>query len=192
MPANNASPTPFEPENPDAFAFEPALPDTPFDQNDDFDELFDDDGFSDNDETVVLEEVEFHAADGALKLDNNAETRAKGPDRRKNVVDSRETGLERRRGPGRRLSDFVKAAEEGEMNAEQFLFLRAVEAFKTANNKHYPSWTDVLEVVRLLGYRKTCESEIRLDGVTDWNEKADAPANVRTREGIRHNRRKAA
>ncbi len=89
------------------------------------------------------------------------------------------TGLERRRGPGRRLSDFTKSAEEGEMTTEQFLFLKAIDAFKTGNSKAFPSWTDVLEVVRLLGYRKTMPSELSLPAAEDWKEKADAPANVR-------------
>src|SRR5690349_6444762 len=63
-----------------------------------------------------------------------------------------DTGLERRRGPGRRRSDFAKAAEEGEMTAEQFLFVMAIDAFKRANGRMFPTWTDVLEVIRLLGY----------------------------------------
>jgi hypothetical protein len=87
--------------------------------------------------------------------------------------------LNRRRGPGRRLSDFRKKAEEGELTTEQFLFLMAIESFKTANQKTYPAWTDVLEVVRLLGYRKTCPSEIRLSSAEDWRESAEAPSNVR-------------
>lgn len=89
------------------------------------------------------------------------------------------SGLERRRGPGRRLSDFTKAAEEGEMTPEQFLFLVAIDEFKKANDKPYPTWTDVLEVVRLLGYRKTCAMELTLHRAEDWREAADAPSNVR-------------
>jgi hypothetical protein len=100
----------------------------------------------------------------------------RGPDRRKSVVDTRINGLERRRGPGRRLSDFAKAAEEGEMNREQFLFIQAVDAFKRANDKPFPTWTEVLEVVRKLGYRKTCSMEIDLPQCEDWTESANAPA----------------
>ncbi|MGB1124091.1 MAG: hypothetical protein ACPG4Q_02705 [Phycisphaeraceae bacterium] len=100
----------------------------------------------------------------------------RGPDRRKNVVDTRINGLERRRGPGRRLSDFAKAAEEGEMNREQFLFIQAIDAFKRANDKPFPTWTEVLEVVRKLGYRKTCAMDIDLPQCEDWSEDADAPA----------------
>jgi len=106
--------------------------------------------------------------------------RREGPDRRVQKGLS-PTGLERRRGPGRRLSDFARAAEEGELTTEQFQFVAAIDAFKRANGKTYPQWTEVLEVVRLLGYRKTLPREIELQGQPDWTEKPDAPANVRTR-----------
>ena len=91
------------------------------------------------------------------------------------------TGLERRRGAGRRLSDFTRSAEEGELTPEQFLFVMAIQEFKRANNKSFPSWTDVLEVVRLLGYRKTQPSELNLRNAEDWKEAADTKANVRPR-----------
>lgn len=118
----------------------------------------------------------------------------RGPSRRESVVDRRSgvdrrldpnapaeaTGLERRRGPGRRLSDFMRAAEEGELNGEQFLFVQAIEAFKRVNNTTFPTWTDVLEVIRLLGYRKTMSSELKLPAAEDWTERADAPANVKS------------
>ena len=89
------------------------------------------------------------------------------------------TNLERRRGPGRRLTDFVKSAEEGEMNREQFLFLLAIDAFKRVNHKTFPTWTDVLEIIRKLGYRKTMPMELQLGPrANDWTEKPDAPAGV--------------
>ena len=112
----------------------------------------------------------------------NEQRQAKGPDRRKNKGAS-PTGFERRRGPGRRLSDFARAAEEGELTHEQFHFVAAIDAYKKANGKTYPQWTEVLEVVRLLGYRKTLPREINLAGAEDWTEKPDAPADVRTRTG---------
>lgn len=98
-----------------------------------------------------------------------------GPDKPENNL----TGLERRRGPGRRLSDFTKSAEEGEMTTEQFLFLMAIDAFKKSNDRMFPTWTDVLEVIRLLGYRKTQPTELKLPNADDWRERPDAPANVR-------------
>lgn len=122
----------------------------------------------------------------------------RGADRRASVVDRRTgldrraladekyeavTGLERRRGPGRRRSDFMRSAEEGEMNREQFLFLMAIEAFKQGNSRMFPTWTDVLEVIRLLGYRKTMPSELTLRNAEDWTERPDTPANVRVARG---------
>jgi hypothetical protein len=86
---------------------------------------------------------------------------------------------DRRRGPGRRLSDFTRSAEEGQLTPEQFLFLMAIDEFKRANGMSFPSWTDVLEVVRLLGYRKTMPCEFRMSRAEDWTEKADAASNVR-------------
>ena len=102
----------------------------------------------------------------------------RGPDRRKNVVDTRTpgTGLERRRGPGRRRSDFMKSAEEGEMTPEQFLFIKAIDAYKRVNQRPYPTWTEVLEVIRKLGYRKTCDSLLDLDSAEDWTEEPNAAA----------------
>jgi hypothetical protein len=98
-------------------------------------------------------------------------------------------GFERRRGPGRRLSDFSKAAEEGNLTKEQFLFIMAIETFKRANQMAYPSWTDVLEVVRLLGYRKTMASEIQITAAEDWQEIAATPSNVRPPRWAEHTQR---
>ena len=103
--------------------------------------------------------------------------------------------LERRRGPGRRLSDFVRDAEEGEMSKEQFMFLMAIDAFKRSNGKSFPTWTDVLEVIRKLGYRKTMPTELNLGGrAEDWRERADAPSNTThsTPDDKAENRRNAA
>jgi hypothetical protein len=103
--------------------------------------------------------------------------RRAGGDRRD--LQDEANGFQRRRGPGRRLSDFVKAAEEGEMTQEQFLFLVAIDAFKKTNGVAYPSWSDVLEVVRLLGYRKTMPSEIAFRNAEDWREPPDTESGVR-------------
>lgn len=104
-----------------------------------------------------------------------------GPERRRSVVDrrsglDRRTGLEHVRGPGRRRSDFTRSAEEGEMTDEQHLFVMAIDAFKRVNQKPFPTWTEVLEVIRKLGYRKTMPSELNLTNAEDWTEPADNPA----------------
>jgi len=92
---------------------------------------------------------------------NNVTGRRANVDRR--VVDmGSPTGLERRRGPGRRRSDDRRSAEEGEMSDEQFEFIMAIDTYKRINGRPFPSWTEVLEVVKQLGYRKVAASTIRL------------------------------
>jgi hypothetical protein len=99
-------------------------------------------------------------ADGVEKRKNVVDRRA-GLDRR--VVDiGSPTGLERRRGPGRRRTDDRRSAEEGEMTDEQFEFVMAVDTYKRLNNRPFPTWTEVLEVVKQLGYRKVAASTIKL------------------------------
>jgi len=75
---------------------------------------------------------------------------------RRSVVDRR-TGLDRRRGPGRRRSEDRRSAEEGEMTEEQFDFLMAINEYKRVNRRPFPSWSEVLDVMKALGYRKVAE-----------------------------------
>jgi hypothetical protein len=75
---------------------------------------------------------------------------------RRSVLDRR-FGLDRRRGPGRRRSDERRAAEEGEMTDEQFEFLMAIDRYKRENQRAFPTWTEVLDVLHALGYRKVAE-----------------------------------
>ncbi|MBO6514861.1 MAG: hypothetical protein JJ974_12935 [Phycisphaerales bacterium] len=123
-----------------------------------------------------------HRAAGSPTTDSNngklVSSKKSGPKSASNET-QQATGLERKRGRGRRLSEFTKSAEEGEMTPEQFLFLMAIDAFKKGNDRMFPTWTDVLEVVRLLGYRKTMSSELNLSNAEDWLESPHAPANVR-------------
>lgn len=89
---------------------------------------------------------------------NSDDDTYKGPDRRHNVVDRR-VGLDRRRGPGRRLADERKSAEEGQMSDEQFEFLMAIDEYKRKNSRPFPTWTEVLDVIKALGYRKVAEPQ---------------------------------
>ena len=75
---------------------------------------------------------------------------------RRDVLDRR-TGLDRRRGPGRRRTEARRSAEEGEMTAEQFEFLQAINEYKQVNKRPFPTWTEVLDVMKALGYRKVSE-----------------------------------
>lgn len=45
------------------------------------------------------------------------------------------------------------------MTDEQFAFVMAVNEYKRVNNKPFPTWTEVLDLIRALGYRKVAEPE---------------------------------
>jgi hypothetical protein len=90
--------------------------------------------------------------------EQNFTERRNGEDRRGSVVDRR-LGLDRRRGPGRRRSDDRKSAEEGYMTDEQVEFLMAIDEYKRKNDRPFPTWTEVLEVIKALGYRKVADPQ---------------------------------
>jgi hypothetical protein len=89
---------------------------------------------------------------------NRSTERRSGEDRRQSVVDRR-LWLDRRRGPGRRRTDERKSAEEGQMSDEQFEFLMAIDEYKRKNTRPFPTWTEVLEVIKALGYRRVAEPQ---------------------------------
>lgn len=90
-----------------------------------------------------------------------------GPDRRggadRRVSVDRRSGLERRRGPGRRRADHRRAAEEGEITDEVLEFVMAIDEYKRVNNRPFPSWTEVFEIIRYLGYRKVASRAEHID-----------------------------
>jgi len=49
------------------------------------------------------------------------------------------------------------------MNEEQLEFIKSLDEYKRVNNRPFPTWTEVLDVVLYLGYRKVAEiGEFRL------------------------------
>ena len=80
-----------------------------------------------------------------------------GLDRRRDdlsVSADRRSGLDRRRGPGIRRHEDRRAAEEGEMTDEQFEFVMAVDDYKRVNKRPFPTLTEILEIIKALGYKK--------------------------------------
>ena len=45
------------------------------------------------------------------------------------------------------------------MSDEQFEFLMAIDEYKRTNARPFPTWTEVLEVIKALGYRKVAEPQ---------------------------------
>lgn len=48
----------------------------------------------------------------------------------------------------------VKGRGTPEMSEEVLEFVRAIDDFKRKNNKPFPTWSEVLDIVKELGYRK--------------------------------------
>lgn len=94
---------------------------------------------------------------GTDRRSEDGEDRERRSDERRNGCLDRRLGLDRRRGPGRRRSDTRRSAEEGEMTAEQFEFLMAIDEYKRANSRPFPTWTEVLDILHALGYRKVAD-----------------------------------
>lgn len=82
----------------------------------------------------------------------------KGDSRRRDSIDRR-CQLDRRRGPGRRRSDTRRSAEEGEMTVAQFEFVQAINEYKRVNNRQFPSWTEILDILLAVGYRKVADPQ---------------------------------
>jgi hypothetical protein len=67
-----------------------------------------------------------------------------------------------------------KSAEEGQMSQEQFEFLMAIDEYKRKNQRPFPTWTEVLEVIKAIGYRKVAEPQ-SLNDLGEQAEHANVP-----------------
>ncbi len=78
-------------------------------------------------------------------------------DRRKRDIP---VALERRSGSDRRLQGERRRQVdpttcEKDYSDEEIIFMKAMDQYKRANRRPFPTWSEVLEVLRSLGYRKT-------------------------------------
>ncbi len=53
------------------------------------------------------------------------------------------------------------------MNDEQFAFLMAIDEYKRVNNRPFPTWTEVLEVIKHMGYRRVASVGEHIDKPAD-------------------------
>jgi len=65
-------------------------------------------------------------------------------------------GSERRRGERRRQVDPTTC--ERDYNEQEITFMRAMDQYKRDNRRPFPTWSEVLEVLHALGYRKVAEA----------------------------------
>jgi hypothetical protein len=83
----------------------------------------------------------------------------RGQDRRKR---SQPVALERRSGKdrrhqGERRRQIDPTTCERDYTDEEIDFMKAMDQYKRDNRRPFPTWSEVLEVLRSLGYRKVAE-----------------------------------
>jgi hypothetical protein len=79
-------------------------------------------------------------------------------DRRKRTIPvaiDRRTGKDRRAERGERRRQIDPTTCERDYNNEEIEFMKAMDQYKRDNRRPFPTWSEVLEVLRALGYRKT-------------------------------------
>lgn len=93
------------------------------------------------------------------ELDTATERRGgKVKDRRKReipVAVERRSGKDRRAERGERRRQVDPTTCEKEYTDDEISFMKAMEQYKRANRRPFPTWSEVLEVIRALGYRLT-------------------------------------
>ena len=94
-----------------------------------------------------------------LVTDRRAGDRRTGDRRKRNipVAVERRSGKERRQ-QGERRRQIDPTTCERDYSDEEILFMKAMDQYKRDNRRPFPTWSEVLEVLRSLGYRKTEEA----------------------------------
>ncbi len=89
-------------------------------------------------------------------------TDRRGNERRKRqipVAIERRSGTDRR-DQGERRRQIDPTTCERDYNNEEIEFMKAMDQYKRDNRRPFPTWSEVLEVLRALGYRKTAEQSM--------------------------------
>jgi hypothetical protein len=94
-----------------------------------------------------------------LVTDRRGKDRRAHGDRRKRsipVAIERRSGQDRRQ-QGERRRQVDPTTCERDYDEEEITFMKAMDAYKRANRRPFPTWSEVLEVLHALGYRKVAE-----------------------------------
>lgn len=83
--------------------------------------------------------------------------RGRPGERRKRAIpvalDRRQKDRRQQQGERRRQVDPTTC--ERDYNEDEVAFMKAIDQYKRDNRRPFPTWTEVLEVIHALGYRKT-------------------------------------
>ena len=101
--------------------------------------------------------------------------RRSGKDRRQERLESEDGEDRPEKGERRRQVDPTTC--EKDYSDEEIIFMKAMDQYKRSNRRPFPTWSEVLEVLRSLGYRKV-EAAVALPGLPEVKTPADEEADV--------------
>lgn len=99
---------------------------------------------------------ELHTDSDTLTMERRIENRRIRPERRGGSA-APFTGEERRTLPRRKVErrrQIDPTTCERDYTAEEIEFMRAMDEYKRKSGRMFPTWSEVLEVVRGLGYKR--------------------------------------
>jgi len=93
-----------------------------------------------------------------LVTDRRAGDRRNGDRRKQNVpVDVERRKGQDRRQQGERRRQVDPTTCERDYSDEEIIFMKSMDQYKRDNRRPFPTWSEVLEVLHSLGYRKVAE-----------------------------------
>ncbi len=96
------------------------------------------------------------------------------------ATSERRVGLDRRRGPGRRRAEIRRTAEEGEMAGDLLEFIMAIDEYKRINEKPFPAWSEIFEIIHYLGYRRVADRAEHINNPFGESEMDESPSDEET------------
>ena len=81
----------------------------------------------------------------------------RGGDRRKKSVGP-PVGIERRREKVERRRQIDPTTCERDYSNDEIEFMKAMDDYKRRSGRQFPTWSEVLEVIRSMGYRRVAEA----------------------------------
>lgn len=99
-----------------------------------------------------------------LTVDRRGRNRRKSETDRRQAPSAEYQGAERRVGERRKVErrrQIDPTTCERDYQPEEIEFMKAMDDYKRRSGRQFPTWSEVLEVIRCIGYRKIAEpSEI--------------------------------
>ncbi len=95
-----------------------------------------------------------------LKYDRRKKTERRSELQTPDVVSKSPDGVERRNADRRKVErrrQIDPTTCERDYSGDEIEFMKAIDDYKRRSGRQFPTWSEVLEVIRDLGYRKTAE-----------------------------------